>query len=978
MMTAVMQNPAIRHDDLAPRKRSLGSAGTRVPAKRFRSTKSTKLSRSTPFSPSSRMNSAGEFKAEQWFEDTNQNASRNVQFLDNDPPHFIHQSSADADSLCAFPSEGSVRESRYGKPTAPTKSLLAQMDSSRSSSDDFRNVIDDLTVKNKKLQKRLRQYEGTHCSHLEKEKLFEVRVHGLSGPRRRELEETLRSFASSLGGSSPTLDKIGPLLTQQPVAAPISSVNPHMVKSGVTPAQESLAGLRKPLSASTSYSKPIDSGYASMSGNTGPSQLPTHETRATDRSIQDSQRQQNVKSYLQDIPESLVPRNPIAMSERAKSKMVVRRLEQIFTGRGDTSSRHPHSYQQQEVSKSAAKADMQRIESMGKGPVSGTEGVREARILPNDMELHVDPVVEVTQTTLKSRQSSNDGRSSIHGDPSAEASPDQRPTRPLDLDLNRAQIPSDNVEYIRHLGLSSPKGGPLSADEAKHDWMYLNLLISLAQLHTLNVTPDFIRRAITDVSSKFELSGDGTKVRWLRGTEGTKMSPDTDAISTISREQSSDSSAAASSTIPRRLSEDLGLYDYGTPCTAPSEHGIKSSIEVNMAAQEPTSLNLAKSGNNFHYKPLFFHGPPSSDNDSSEMASCTSVSSEGMEDATAMYSGMNSGINSGSHGLGETEVKLRKYNAANGPIIFYHKARFCTDLSGDPSGAPMDEGTYIRYTRDPIGYPPHDDFSDSEQELDYFSSGAEHTQAAVSALDLEDLRSCMSELVSSPSSALQSPLSMEASGIGGVQPEDNFAVRVKVRHFKMGARPTAGGHPESIRSKGKPQLAAKDILLRNIIRSAPTSNPIESKIIAATKIDLKPSSLPSPSFAYLPCSSSSSQTSDDDDEYSLADSSHPSGESGGGIPTSPEPETKSAHVIPQDHDEFPDISVAPSESDDSDDVIDLLAHARVLDPDSVAAREREFDFHAAQPGFTKTASDVDDMSIDGDDSDDGGCIDDSD
>ncbi len=36
-------------------------------------------------------------------------------------------------------------------------------------------------------------------------------------------------------------------------------------------------------------------------------------------------------------------------------------------------------------------------------------------------------------------------------------SPDQRPTRPLDLDIHRAQVASDNIDYIRHLGLSSPE-----------------------------------------------------------------------------------------------------------------------------------------------------------------------------------------------------------------------------------------------------------------------------------------------------------------------------------------------------------------------------------------------------------------------------------------------------------------------------------------------------------------------------------------
>ena len=72
--------------------------------------------------------------------------------------------------------------------------------------------------------------------------------------------------------------------------------------------------------------------------------------------------------------------------------------------------------------------------------------------------------------------------------------------------------------------------------------------------------------------------------------------------------------------------------------------------------------------------------------------------------------------------------------------------------------------------------------------------------------------------------------------------------------------------------------------------------------------------------------------------------------------------------------------------------MDLLAHARALDPDTVAAHEREFDFQAAaQPLGSAAATagesssgrfppiketgDIYGMSVDGYDSDDSECID---
>src|SRR2546430_14988813 len=113
------------------------------------------------------------------------------------------------------------------------------------SSDDFRSVIDDLTIENRKLKERLRKYEKLHSAHLQREKLFEVRVHGLPPKKKRELEETLRKFASSLDSSA-----------DDGLQLPINSRQlalPRKMHSGQAP------------SSSTSYSRPYDSAYASMS-----------------------------------------------------------------------------------------------------------------------------------------------------------------------------------------------------------------------------------------------------------------------------------------------------------------------------------------------------------------------------------------------------------------------------------------------------------------------------------------------------------------------------------------------------------------------------------------------------------------------------------------------------------------------------------------------------------------------------------------
>jgi len=170
------------------------------------------------------------------------------------------------------------------------------------------------------------------------------------------------------------------------------------------------------------------------------------------------------------------------MTERQKKKLVVQRLEQLFTGnRGANIGNRSQTLQQQEVSKSAAKAD----QPADHDPMA-LEGVREAHIVPYKMDANGRPG-KMSDGSSYETQVLGSGSSE---ESSPCRSPEQRPTRPLDLDPNRAQNPSENVEYIRHLGLSTPQ---LALDESAdapdgRRMEYLNLLINMAQLHIMNVT----------------------------------------------------------------------------------------------------------------------------------------------------------------------------------------------------------------------------------------------------------------------------------------------------------------------------------------------------------------------------------------------------------------------------------------------------------------------------------------------------------
>ena len=244
-----------------------------------------------------------------------------------------------------------------------------------SSTEDYRGVIDDLTIENKKLKRKLKKYEKLHDSHLKDDKLFEVRIHGLPAAKKRELEETLRKFTASLGSDS----------------------FPASGYEGIVPALPTLATHKTGTSSQASLQN-ADSAYASMSmSGQGSSAAQSGGETSNKRSAPNAAlRRQNIHTYLHHIPEGLLPQpSPANMTERMKKKLVVRRLEQVFAGKGAVGGHH-HPQQQQEVSQSAARAD--RAASEGAGRRSRQEGTREAQIMighPNNSGLQMDQLTRL-------------------------------------------------------------------------------------------------------------------------------------------------------------------------------------------------------------------------------------------------------------------------------------------------------------------------------------------------------------------------------------------------------------------------------------------------------------------------------------------------------------------------------------------------------------------------------------------------------
>ncbi|KAI1385518.1 frequency clock protein [Hypoxylon trugodes] len=755
--------------------------------------KSISLGRARGVSPpgghsAARRNSSGESNetgqsAKNWFEASNKNAMDNTDMraMDLDPPFYQKETESSNEEVAAKYGISS-QSPAYEFIQSRVPGVRVGLDSSN---DEFRSVIDDLTVENKRLKEELRKYKQMGPDSMRKEKLFEVKVHGLSSRRKRELEATLRDFTTSLDSSSP-----GGSSSRKKTSSKAKNIHSSKHAS----------------SSSGSNSRPVDSAYASMS--TGPSSsvpsLPGQAKAARQRS------EQKIENYLRDIPEGLWPR-PTVMTEKDKKKLVVKRLEHLFTGKmGDPVEHIPLPLVPEPIVE-----DVQ-MENTDEKTVPTNE-IREAQIRPRNLR-RKDSSSRDNGSASNSHSQSNshsngdqtDSRDHGNGGGSGSGSghvgaggngnntspqqtamppPEQRPTRPRDLDPDRRQVPSENMDYIRHLGLVAPESQKqFSARDVSPDaegWVYLNLLCNLAQLHILNVTPAFIRNAVSERSMKFQLSPDGRKIRWRGGVEGTKFSSDSGSYS--QRNQSSDDTDGSNDQEQRKKQK-----------TQASGNDV--------IAHKPSKFGLgvqdSNSSENFHYKPLFVHHQTSSSDEQPSGGDETGSSYGPPEES-------NLGMNSRWGQSGVSGVSQRK-RRRDGAIIYYSGAPFCTDLSGDFGEGEISPATYDMTSsgnqggQGPISLGntrPQFSRSTSGSSLPFrpLSSTRESHDARNSRMDLDeddadvdppDLTSgetdddIDADFSWSNSNQHTSLLNLEASGLGGVYPEDHFVFVVSTRRPK--------------------------------------------------------------------------------------------------------------------------------------------------------------------------------------------------
>ncbi|GAB0132091.1 hypothetical protein EsDP_00000539 [Epichloe bromicola] len=807
---------------------------------------------------STRRNSSGESHATgqsdpiKWFDQSNENPTATFDHatMDVDPPFFQKESD----------SSNEDRPYTYQKNPQPQPRLAT---GHSSSADDYRSVIDDLTVEIQNLREELRKHKQRGPDMLRKDQLFEIKYHGLPKRKRRELETTLRDFAASVEGSS------GASAPRQKKS--LRQSNRDHMYSG------SAAASKHASSSSGSNTRPIDSAYASMSSGANTSGVSLARPAANSR----AKNAQKVENYLRDIPEGLYPRHMI-LTDREKKKLVVRRLEQLFTGK--LGGRHARQAGQglnvPGLLATGVDPEMQpnflKEQQQSTGP-SGLEPSREAKISCQpqksgtfEKKIPSRDNVSTSNSNGDQTESSGNGNSSRSGPNTSPTQPpaaDQRPTRVKDLDPDRVQVPSENMEYIRHLGLVPPE---LLTSTHHNDvqpdadgWVYLNLLCSLAQLHIVNVTPSFVRSAVSDISTKFQLSPDGRKIRWRGGSEGTRFS--------------SDSSNDSSQTTTPDLG-DVDQANMGGSCKR-QKTGNSSGCEIQSGGSSKSRSKLgprevSTSSDSFHYKPLFAH--TSSPNGETSMDD--TLSSFGpLED---------SNIDESREGLSGSGMSNHRKRRHDGAIIFYGGAPFCIDLSGDPGDAsptayllsceqdPQEQnwtldrpmvhrsasGSSLNFR--PLSEWKPNDESDSKMDVDNLEDVPELATDSDSECGTPD-----PEFPWSTGQQYIEVLPLEPCGLGGVMPEDHFMVVVTTQ------RPKDESPSEQRSTTRRKSEEASELIIGRLasmstsspvpISSTQEAVPVEIDYVSGRIKRLAPVSLPPPVIFLPPFSSDSSSVNDD-------------------------------------------------------------------------------------------------------------------
>jgi hypothetical protein len=360
--------------------------------------------------------------------------------------------------------------------TSPTG--LSQLDTDYVTTETFRTIVDDLTVQIGSLKRRLRRDGKPKSLTSESRKPFEIKVHSLEADEKHELERILHRFVSDLPTRSVSEDTTSHYGDILPSVEPYTTMPPQLSTLGTRAAQISGPASVRRLSPSVSDSR--QRGFPDR-GSPKPIHVQPDDAKHTNKCM----------FSLENL------------ELMTTKELVVHRLEQLFAGEDVFSAPRLEALQQPEILQEVVHVENAIIQVWEQQAIS--ESVCAVRILSKETE------TVVASTTTEQLEITQRAHTSHLIDPMLRQKMTDILPRP---ELGPSRLVAENVRYIRQIGLSPVHPGSVKLRGDEYEWFYLNVLANMAQLHTLNVTSDFIRKAVSELSGHYTVSKDGHKVRW--------------------------------------------------------------------------------------------------------------------------------------------------------------------------------------------------------------------------------------------------------------------------------------------------------------------------------------------------------------------------------------------------------------------------------------------------------------------------------
>ncbi|KAL8951403.1 MAG: hypothetical protein Q9222_002624 [Ikaeria aurantiellina] len=737
-----------------------------------------------------------------------------LRLLTDDPPFYLHKASSDEGSIQAMQAEQLSSRPGYASQVAPlSHSLLSQLELSENDPNTFRDIIDDLTVQNQKLKRRIKRYKKITTKKSENAGIFEVRAQNLPSAKKQELQHILQNFASTLRSS---LD--------DPAFPSVASYQRSRPRD--TDVRDKSTAIR------SVARKNEDSTYASGSPAGGTLHAVSGKT---DLSSNDLQRQQQprqrvgIRAVHPDSARLPSPSKDLCdVSDEPKKLIVVQRLEQLFlTG----TARMKLSEHEVMVQDSRC--------SSGSSESASPDGTEQPRSRPHKLVLE-RAEGRGSRTEASYLQTPNDGVSKSTSDLPMEHSYEaSKPTT-----SQNSSSPA-GTRYLREIGLASPVAE--TSTELTYEWMYLNILVNMAQLHTLNITADFIRQAIRDVSTRLVLSEDGRKVRW---GEGQTNGIDTSSVPhdlDLEVGPSPNSSSSAGYSVRLQQSPNGSQLEHTAnlrfePCFEPQSKSVHPAVQ----------LRRIKNGNS-SYKPLFLRNKRRGTK--SGLRKHSSTVKSGLSSDDEVSSVLSHASNDGPNLQGQ-------------PMIFFEDDPFFIDLSADPPDVNgHNPVSYTAFIRKPLGVrqTASDQLHDYERRSTLLEQ-ASHDSGSLRDRNQRDSPEAPSLKIHSDNADISTYrdssdenkelVPFEASGLGGIQLDDHFSMNVLTEYEPPVTSVTNVSQSRKFHS-GLNTILPSIPAIGGIIRS--------HHIIACTTVHLLPSPLPPPSYVYPALSSSSSLSSTSSD-----------------------------------------------------------------------------------------------------------------